>query len=96
MSRTPQAGWSGYAFASANGRYQAYDIFLDEVGGEDGDPVRAGSAISRSKTRTESSFGVVIANGGARLTLALTEESKRYDQQAGRQKYGEVTLGWAF
>jgi len=39
---------------------------------------------------------VVIANGGARLTLALTEESKRYDQQAGRQKYGEVTLGWAF
>jgi len=96
LSRTPQAGWSGYAFASANGRYQAYDIFLDEVGGEDGDPVRAGSAISRSKTRTESSFGVVIANGGARLTLALTEESKRYDQQAGRQKYGEVTLGWAF
>ena len=64
--------------------------FLNEVGGEDGDPVRAGSAISRSKTRTESSIGVVIAIGGARLTLAWTEESKRYDQQAGRQKYGEV------
>ena len=26
LSRNPQAGWSGYAFASANGRYQAYDI----------------------------------------------------------------------
>ncbi len=95
LSRTPQAGWSGYAFASANGRYQAYDIFFDEVAGEDGDPDRAGSAISRSTTRTESSFGVVIASGGAR-TLDLTGESKRYDQQAGRQKYGEVTLGWAF
>jgi len=96
LSRSSRAGWSGYAFASVNGRYQAYDIFLDEVGGDDGDPVRGGSAISRGKTRTESSLGVVIANGGARLTLAWTEESKRYDQQADRQKYGEVTLGWAF
>ena len=24
------------------------------------------------------------------------EVAKRYDQQAERQKYGEVTLGWAF
>ena len=89
-------GWSLYAFASANARYQAYDLFLDEPEGEDGDAVRGGSAITRGKTRTETSLGVVAANGPARLTLAWTEESKRYDQQAGRHKYGEVTLGWAF
>ncbi|RYZ13788.1 MAG: lipid A deacylase LpxR family protein [Alphaproteobacteria bacterium] len=89
-------GWSLYAFASANARYQAYDLFLDEAGGEDGDAVRGGSAISLSKTRTEASLGVVAANGPARLTVAWTEESTRYDQQAGRHKYGEVTLGWVF
>ena len=89
-------GWSLYAFASANARYQAYDLFLDELGGADGDPVRGGSAIARGKTRTETSLGVVAANGPVRLTFAWTEESRRYDQQAGRHKYGEVTLGWAF
>jgi len=89
-------GWSLYAFAAANGRYQAYDLFLDEAGGEDGDAVRGGSAITRGKTRTETSLGLVAANGPARLTLAWTEESKRYDQQAGRHKYGEVTVGLAF
>ena len=96
LSRKAQNGWSAYAFASTTGRYQAYDIFLDEPSGDDGDPVRGGSAISRSKTRTENSLGLVIANGGGRLTLAWTEESKRYDQQAERQKYGEITLGLAF
>ena len=96
LSRAPREGWSAYAFASANARYQAYDIFLDEAGGEDSDPVRGGSAITRGKNRTETSLGVVIANGGARLSLAWTEESKRYDQQFERQKYGEVTLGWSF
>lgn len=96
LSRTPRDGWSAYAFASANARYQAHDIFVDEAGGEEGDPVRGGSAITRSKSRTETSVGVVLANGGTRLTFAWTEESKRYDQQAERQKYGEVTLGWSF
>ncbi|MFT3724177.1 MAG: lipid A deacylase LpxR family protein [Hyphomonadaceae bacterium] len=96
LSRAPRDGWSVYAFASANARYQAYDIFLDEPGGEDGDPVRGGSAITRGKNRTETTLGVVLANGGARLTFAWTEESKRYDQQLERQKYGEVTLGWNF
>lgn len=96
LSRAPREGWSAYAFASANARYQAFDIFLDELGGEDGDPVRGGSAITRGKTRSETSLGVVLANGGTRLTFAWTEESKRYDQQLKRQKYGEVTLGWSF
>ncbi len=96
LSRAPRKGWSAYAFASANARYQAFDIFLDELGGEDRDPVRGGSAITRGKTRTETSLGVVLANGGTRLTFAWTEESKRYDQQFERQKYGEVTLGWSF
>ncbi len=90
------SGWSLYAFASANARYQAYDLFLDEVGGDDGDAVRGGSAITRGKTRTETSLGVVAAGGPVRVTLAWTEESKRYDQQADRHKYGEVTFGWAF
>lgn len=96
LSRNARPGWSAYAFASAGGRYQACDIFLDELGGEGGDPSRGGSSISRGKIRTESSLGVVLANGGARLTLAWTDESRRYDQQAERQKYGEITLGLAF
>lgn len=90
------SGWSLYAFASANARYQAYDLFLEEPGGEDGDPVRSGSAVTSKKSRTETSVGVVAANGPARLTLAWTEESRRYDQQPDNHKYGEVTLGWAF
>lgn len=96
LSRDVRSGWSAYAFASTAGRYQAYDIFLDEPGGDEGDPIRGGSAISRGKTRSETSLGVVVAHGGARLTMAWTEESKRYDQQAERQKYGEITLGLAF
>jgi hypothetical protein len=96
LSRAHLEGMSAYAFVSGNARYQAFDIFLDEPGGEDGDPVRGGSSITRGKDRTETSLGVVLANGGARLTFAWTEESKRYDQQLERQKYGEVTLGWNF
>jgi len=96
LSRQNRPGWSAYAFISANARYQAYDIFLDEPGGDDGDPVRAGSAITRGKTRNEASLGAVIAYGSARLTFAMTEESKRYDQQSERQRFGEVTLGGSF
>lgn len=96
LSRAPRESWSVYAFASANARYQAFDIFLDGLGGEDGDPVRGGSAITRGKTRTETGLGVALANGGTRLTFAWTEESKRYDQQFKRQKYGELTLAWSF
>ena len=91
-----KSGWSLYAFASANARYQAYDLFLDEPGGEDGDVVRGGSAVTSKKSRTETSLGVVAANGPARLTFAWTEESRRYDQQPDKHKYGEVTLGRAF
>lgn len=90
------SGWSLYAFASANARYQAYDLFLEEPGGRSGDLVRGGSGVTSKTSRTETSIGVVAANGPARLTLAWTEESKRYDQQPDRHKYGEVTLGWAF
>lgn len=89
-------GWSGYAFASATGRYAAYDVFVDEAGGSDGDAVRAGSAISREPWRGEASIGVVAAYGGARLTLAWTEQSKLYDQQRDTQRFGEVTLGVRF
>jgi lipid A 3-O-deacylase len=96
LARHHRPGWSAYAFISANARYQAYDIFLDEPGGDDGDAVRAGSAITRDKTRAEASLGAVLAYGGARLTFAMTEESKRYDQQSERQRFGEVTLGWSF
>lgn len=32
LSREAREGWSAYAFAAANARYQAYDVFLDELG----------------------------------------------------------------
>lgn len=96
LSRERRDGWSAYVFASANARYQAYDLFLDELGGEAGDPVRAGSAITRDKLRGEASLGAVLAHGTTRMTFAFTEESKRYDQQSEPQRFGEVTLGWSF
>jgi lipid A 3-O-deacylase len=96
LARDNRPGWSGYLFASANARYAGYDLFLDEQGGDDGDPVRAGQAITRDKLRGELSLGAVLAYGAARLTFALTEESKRYDQQSEPQRFGEVTLGWSF
>lgn len=96
LSRRSGDGWSGYLFASANARYQPYDVFLDEPGGEDSDPIRGGQAISRDDLRSELSLGAVLAYGSARLTFAMTEEAERYDQQSERQRYGEVTLGWSF
>jgi hypothetical protein len=96
LSRRGGDGWSGYLFASASGTYAGYDVFLDEPGGHGGDPVQAGSAISRDPWRSEASIGVVIAHGGARATFAWTDQSKLYDQQLGRHQYGEVTLGLAF
>jgi lipid A 3-O-deacylase len=96
LSRRSGGGWSAYLFASISGRYQPHDIFLDEEGGEDSDPIRGGEAISRDKLRGEASLGAVLAYGAARLTFAFTEESKRYDQQSEPQRYGEVTLGWSF
>jgi lipid A 3-O-deacylase len=96
LARDNRQGWSGYLFASANARYAGYDLFLDELGGDDGDPVRAGEAISRDKLRSEISLGAVLAYGVARFTFAFTEETKRYDQQSEPQRFGEATLGWSF
>lgn len=96
ISRHAGDGWSGYLFASATGRYQAYDLFLDEPGGDEGDPFRAGSAITRGKTRSEASLGAVLSYNSIRLAFAFTEESKRYDQQSERQRYGETSLSWSF
>lgn len=96
VARTSGDGWSGYLFASANGRYQPYDVFLDEPGGSTSDPIRGGQAISRDDLRGEVSLGAVLAHGGARLTVAVTEETRRYDQQSERQRYGEITLGFSF
>jgi hypothetical protein len=80
-SRKAGDGFSGYLFASANARYQAYDLVLDEEGG---DPVCAGSAITRGKGRNEASVGFALACNSTRLTFAMTDESKRYDQQSER------------
>jgi hypothetical protein len=89
-------GFSGYVFASVEGRWSGYDVFLDEAGGSEGDPVRGGSAVTREDWRTETSLGVVFAYGGARATFAWTEQSKLYEQQPGSHRFGEVTLGFAF
>jgi hypothetical protein len=96
ISRQPRETWSGYVFASANARYAGYDLFLDEAGGEDGDPVRAGSAITLNRLRGEASLGAVLAHGTTRMTFAITEESKRYDQQSEPQRLGEISLSWSF
>lgn len=96
LMRRGDQGWTGYVFASANARYQAYDVFLDEPGGKSGDPLRGGAGIARDRTLTETSVGFVLANGGARLTFAWNEESERYRQQAEPQHFGEVTLGFSF
>jgi lipid A 3-O-deacylase len=96
LTRRGGDGLSGYLFASVGGRYVAYDVFLDELGGSDGDAFRAGALISRDKWRTEGSLGAVVGYGPARLSLAFTEQSKLYDQQRESQKFGELTLGASF
>ena len=65
LSRRAGGGWSAYLFASLSGRYQPYDIFLDEEGGKAGDPIRAGEAITRDQFRGEASLGAVLAYGAA-------------------------------
>jgi hypothetical protein len=96
LNREGLGTWYGYLFASANGKAVGYDVFLDEQGGRSGDPVRAGSAISRKDWRTETSYGFVLGMGPARLTFAMTDTPKLYDQQLDKERYGELTLGWSF
>lgn len=96
LHRSGSLGWSAYAFVSANAKYVAYDVFLDEPGGRSGDPVRAGSAITRDNLRTELSYGLVLAHGGTRLSFAMTEQPKLHDQQLDDHRWGEVTLGFSF
>jgi lipid A 3-O-deacylase len=85
-----------YAFASAIGSWVPYDVFLDEPGGRENDPVRAGEAITREDTRGQFSLGLVAAWGRARATFAMTEAGKTYDQQADTERFAEMNLSYRF
>lgn len=85
-----------YVFATANGAYVPYDVFLDELGGREGDPVRAGQAITRDFFRSQTSFGIVGAYGRIRATLAFTDASRTYDQQFDAERFSELSLAFRF
>jgi lipid A 3-O-deacylase len=87
---------SFYAFAAVNGSYVPYDVFLDELGGADGDPVRAGQAITRDKTRTQYSYGLAAAWGPVRGSFAITDASRTYDQQLEAERFSEISLAFRF
>jgi lipid A 3-O-deacylase len=85
-----------YIFATANGAYVPYDVFLDEAGGREGDSVRAGQSITRDFFRSQTSFGIVGAYGRLRATLAITDASATYDQQFDAERYSELSLAFRF
>lgn len=85
-----------YAFASANGSYAGYDVFLDELGGASNDPVRAGEDITRDNWRTQASIGLVIAYGPVRGSFAITDASRTYDQQLDTERFSEMSLAFRF
>lgn len=85
-----------YIFATANGAYVPYDVFLDEPGGRAGDLVRAGQGITRDFFRSQTSFGIVGAYGRIRATLAVTDASATYDQQLDAERFSELSLAFRF
>ena len=85
-----------YIFATANGAYVPYDVFLDEPGGRAGDPIRAGQAVKRDFFRSQTSFGIVGAYGRIRATLAVTDASATYDQQLDAERFSELSLAFRF
>jgi lipid A 3-O-deacylase len=85
-----------YAFASANGSYAGYDVFLDEQGGSSDDPVRAGQNLTRDNWRMQASVGVVVSYGPLRGSLAITDASRTYDQQLDTERFSEMSLALRF
>lgn len=81
-------GW--YAWAGLDARAVAWNTFLD------GNAFRESAAVKRRPFGYDLQFGVAAAWRGARLGFAIVHRSREFEGQGGGDKYGQLTLAFAY
>ena len=83
-----ESGWSLYAFAGAEGRFVAHNIFLD------GNTWRDSHGVDREFWVADLSFGLAYEWG--RFKLAYTEvlRTREFEGQADNARFGSISLSW--
>ncbi|MDA1101962.1 MAG: lipid A deacylase LpxR family protein [Proteobacteria bacterium] len=81
-------GWSLYAFAGAEGRYVAHNIFLD------GNTWQDSHSVDREPWVADLSFGLAFEY--RRFKIAYTEvlRTREFDGQDDNARFGSVSLSW--
>lgn len=86
----PDGRWGWYAFAGAEGRAVAHDIFLD------GNTWRDSRSVDKENFVGELSAGVVLITPLARLAVTYAARSREFQGQRESAQFGSASLSFRF
>ncbi len=82
--------WSLYAFAGADGRYVANNIFLD------GNTFRDSHSVDKENIVADLSFGVAFQYDRLRLSYTNAFRTREFEGQDNNAFFGSISLSWQF
>ena len=85
---TPQFGW--YLWGGLDGRYVAHNMFLD------GNTFRDSASVDRKKWGYDAQLGAAFAWPRARVGFAYIQRGREFDGQQGPDRFGQLTLSFAY
>ncbi len=80
--------WSLYAFAGAEGRYVAHNIFLD------GNTWRRSHSVDREPLVADLSFGLAFERGPFKIAYTGVLRSREFHGQPDNARFGSISLSW--
>ncbi|MEM1410473.1 MAG: lipid A-modifier LpxR family protein, partial [Pseudomonadota bacterium] len=84
-----QRAFTWYAFAGAQGRVVAHDIFLDGSLLRDNSP-----SVEKNTVVTDMQAGIALNLGPAQLSFTYLRRSERFETQEGADGFGGLTLSF--
>ena len=84
------SGFGWYLWVGFDGRAVAHNIFLD------GNTFRDSPKVDREPLQHDVQLGVVLAWPKARVGLTLVQRSHEFDGQAGVDRFGRLTVSFAY
>jgi hypothetical protein len=84
------AGFGWYAWAGIDARAVARNVFLD------GNSFRSGPHVTRNPLVADIQLGVVVAWPRARAGLTLVQRSREFDGQLGSDRFGQLSVSFAY
>jgi lipid A 3-O-deacylase len=85
---TPEFGW--YAWAGLDARAVARNIFLD------GNTFKDSPGVKRTPFGYDAQLGVALAWPTARVGFTMIQRSREFDGQRGNDRFGQLSLSFAY